>query len=384
MPDLFDELSQLLADQGVDAALEHLAQRLVADAAWHDLFDLRLMQARRREGLPLVLDRNWEELPSEQRQPLEEAYLEACREIGNRFLSSGALREAWVYFRPTGDVEAMADSLSNMAINEDNLHDVVELSLHEGAAPLHGFALVLEHYGVCNAITAFESVMRTRSPQMQQKAARMLLRRVYDDLIENVRGDIERRNLSPAAGAALGELVAAHPEVFEGGAYHLDVTHLAATVRAAQLLTDEESLHLACDLTEYGRRLDEQYQFEGEEPFADVYPSHALFFRAQLGEEVDAALAFFRTKSEEFSPENYGPGPLEAYITLLDRTGRAAEAMRLVAEALPPARQGAGGVPTLWDVARRHDRFDLLQAAARKQNKPLDYLAAVAARVKPS
>ena len=65
-------------------------------------------------------------------------------------------------------------------------------------------------------------------------------------------------------------------------------------VRFARLLESPELLKLAHDLTEYGRRLGEEFQFKGEPPFAEPYASHGLFFDAQLGRRVDEALAYFR------------------------------------------------------------------------------------------
>ena len=70
--------------------------------------------------------------------------------------------------------------------------------------------------------------------------------------------------------------------LFLNNNYHLDTTHLAATVRFARALDAAEPLRLALELTEYGRRLSAQFQYPGDPPFTNVYPSHAIFFRALL------------------------------------------------------------------------------------------------------
>ena len=96
--------------------------------------------------------------------------------------------------------------------------------------------------------------------------------------------------------------------LFQDNAYHIDTTHLASTVRIARVLADPADLRLALDLTEYGRRLSQQFQYQGDEPFVETYPSHALYFQALLGENVEEALAYFQATRPKCSTRNTTAG----------------------------------------------------------------------------
>src|SRR5205085_6638762 len=142
----------------------------------------------------------------------------------------------------------------------------------------------------------------------------------------SVKADIARQEGKPPRETTLAELVRDRDWLFQDNSYHLDTTHLASTVRIARALSEPAELRLAIDLTEYGRRLSSQYQYPGEEPFADAQPAQALFFRAQVGEQVEEALTYFRDKAESLPAEQNGAGPAEVYIALLSRLGRTTEA----------------------------------------------------------
>ena len=202
----------------------------------------------------------------------------------------------------------MADALAKIEPNDENLQDLIEIGLHEGVAPALGYELVLKNYGTCNAITTFEGALTSRPRGDQQAAAGLLLRHLHHELLANVRADIARQEGSEPKQATLAELVADRDWLFADNNYHIDTTHLAATIRFARLLEDPADLALAYDLTEYGRRLSTQFQFAGDEPFADVYPSHGLFFAAQLGRQVDEALAYFRERAKNISVDEQGTG----------------------------------------------------------------------------
>src|SRR5690606_15907818 len=154
-----------------------------------------------------------------------------------------------------------------------------------------------------------------------------------------------QEHAEPAADS-LRELVEGRDWLFGDSSYHIDTTHLASTVRFARSLDDEESLRLAIDLTEYGRRLDRHFQYAGEEPFADMYPSHALLFKAMLRENIDEALAYFREKAHTVDIHAQGSGAAETYIALLDRLGRTDEAVRETIELIPEGIYTRGLAPT--------------------------------------
>ena len=84
----------------------------------------------------------------------------------------------------------------------------------------------------------------------------------------NLRAEIARRGQPlPPEGTSISDLIAGRDWLFDDEAYHLDVSHLAATVRISPMLTDPETIAMAAGLTDYGRNLSERHRYEGEPPF---------------------------------------------------------------------------------------------------------------------
>lgn len=371
----FEELDAQLAAGGPDAVLNRLVENLQTEKKYHELFDARLMQSRRKLGLPAVLTTSIDELPEPTRTKVEDAYLEACREVGGLLLKQGQLREAWMYLRPTGDKSTIAAALNALEPDEDNIQEIIELGLHEGVAPILGYQMLLDSYGTCNAITTYESVIASRPKADQQAAASLLVRRLHEDLIESVRADIERQEGTKPPEATLEKLVADREWLFLENNYHVDTTHLASIVRFARIVEDQDVLRLALDLTHYGRHLDQQFQFAGDEPFVDMYPTHGLFFSALLGERVDEALAYFRERATSLSIDDHGPIPAEIFISLLARVGRPLEAVEATAELLPPGTRLSGLAPSLLELSRLAGSYDRLKQVCQARGDLLGYTA---------
>ena len=106
----FDDLESELKSAGPEAALDRLAGRFREAGDFHGLFDTRLMQARRRLGLPMILTTPLEDLAEPRRGQVEAAYLEACREAGWLLWNAGKFREAWMYLRPLGENASVAEA----------------------------------------------------------------------------------------------------------------------------------------------------------------------------------------------------------------------------------------------------------------------------------
>ena len=251
----FGQFQDDLQHGGVDSALARLADWFKGEQRYHDLFDTRLMQARVRLGLPIILSTPLEDLAEPLRTEVENAYLAACREAGWLLWEERKYREAWMYLRALGDNAAVAAALAKIEPDEENLAELIELALHEGVAPARGMEWVLNHYGTCNAVTAFDTEMgRFRRPQ-QQAAAALIVRRLHEELMSNVRADIVRREETAASGpspspqpspvegegvgkASLSELVAGRESLFADNNYHIDTSHFAAGVRFARIVED--------------------------------------------------------------------------------------------------------------------------------------------------
>lgn len=377
----FAELENSLAAQGTAGLLSALADRLRASRQPHQLFEALKMQVRHRLGLPLLYSDTPDELTDSQRNGLEEGLIGACREVGLLLLKEGKIREGWMYLRAVGEKETVAAELAKIDADDVSLEELIEVCLHEGVDTARGYSLVLQHYGTCNAITTFESVMPHRPRREQQQAAELLTRHLHRELLHSVRTDITRQEGAPPEGDTLAELVRDRPWLFQEFSYHIDTTHLASVVRYSRLLTSPDSLRLARDLTEYGRRLSKQFQFQGDEPFADLYPSHALYLSALLGEQVDEALDYFRQKAESLPREQYGPGPSEIYIDLAARTGRASLALSEALRLAPASGLASAGIaPSLLDLARAAGDLESYLDHCRQRDDLLGYAAGLAAQ----
>jgi hypothetical protein len=373
--DTFDQLQSKLKGQGPAAVFETLTAQLAAEKKYHELFDVLLMKSRHALGLPVILTTSIDDLAEPLRSQVENEYLASCRSVGKMLLGEGRLREAWMYLRPVGDKQLMADALAQIETNDDNVQDVIEIGLHEGVAPAIGYGLVLKHYGTCNAITTFEGALIGRPKADQQAAAGLLLEHLYAELTANVRADIERQEGQPPREATLAELAADRDWLFSENNYHVDTTHLASTVRFARVIEDPRLLALAEDLTEYGRRLSRQFQFAGDEPFGDVYPAHGLFFAAQRGRNVDEALAYFRERAKAADVHEQGTAAAEVYIALIARLKRYDEAIDASIELIPPGVRTSGFAPSLLELSRLSGSYERLMNVCRQRGDVVSFTA---------
>jgi hypothetical protein len=373
----FEQLQSAFSAGGADRVLEQAAALLREQKKHHELFEVLKMQSRRKLGLPLLPGESTDDLPEATRAKLEDGLIAACREVGKLLLSEGKIREGWMYLRPVGDRNEAADALTKIEADEENYEDLIEVCLHEGVDIGRGYGLVLEHYGTCNAITQYDSSLARRPRGEQVPAAKRLLKRVHDDLVFSVKTDIARQEGQQPKESTLKELVQDREWLFQDNSYHLDTTHLAACVRISRVLSDPADLKLALDLTEYGRRLSQQFQYQGDEPFAETYPANALYFQALLGENVDEALAYFRNKAEMLDPQYHGYAAIEVYVDLLARLGRDAEALEAAVKFGLTSIQPVGNAPPLVELARRSGSFAPVLEHCKAKDDVLGYTAAL-------
>lgn len=374
MTDL-DDFAQLHAwseSLATEEFLERLADRLRDRGQFHELFEVRKMQLRQRLGLPLFYDDRGEELDEPTRTALDDGLIEACREVGEALFQQAKPAEGWMYLRASGDKDRAAELLRAVPVTEERTDELIQVAVYEGVDMGYGFQLLLEHYGICNSITTFEQLMRERSREDQQAAARLLVRSLYDDLRANVAADREQREGGPPAEKTLSELIAGHDELFEGNAYHIDTSHLAAVVRFARLLDDPDELQLGLELSEYGCHLADMFQLPDMHPFDDFYKAHVHYFGALVGAaaDVERSLEFFRAKADESTAEG-GPDPSaarEVYLDLLvrlERGGQAIhEAVRLYPEGIPSEMAGM----LVRVAAETGEDSDLIEYARQRQD----------------
>jgi hypothetical protein len=242
---------------------------------------------------------------------------------------------------------------------------VIEIAFREGVNPRKGFELLLEHHGICSAITWYGS-----SPDYNGRldCLRLLIRTLYNQLAASLLATVSAAESETPAASGVAELIAGRDWLFEGISSYIDSTHLVSVLRFAPELEDPEMLRLAWEMAEYGRRLSPMFHFRGDPPFEDVYLDHAVYLKALLGEETDAAVEHFRSKLAA-TPEAAAP----VLIDLLVRLGRRQEAIQMSVEYLPDASlqlcQDAGDYPELRRLARqREDRIGFAAAVIQSRS----------------
>jgi hypothetical protein len=371
---IFDQLAETLTNQGIEPTLTQLAEQLASWKKYHELFEARKLLLRYRLGLPLLYTGTGEELDTKKQDELEDGLAEICRNIGKNLMEDGKLREGWMYLRPIGDIESAKNHVTNVKVHDENIDEVIELALREGIAPAYGFSLVLEHYGTCNSITTFDAEMSQHPVEERQIAAGQLVEHLHGELLENVKGDIQQEEGSLPAEDRFAVLLPDREWLFEGNRYHIDTTHLASVTRFARTLTDANQIKLAIDLTEYGSRLSDQYQYENEEPFAELYASTKLYLNALLNQDVDSAVSYFEKKARECDSYNDGYLPIEIYIELLSRTGNPQAAIEALIDLMPEATPKIGIAPSLLELSDKSGDFDRFTQFCRKQNDLLGFV----------
>src|SRR5207247_9408454 len=116
--------------------------------------------------------------------------------------------------------------------------EFVQLAVHEGLAPRRGFETVLASYGICNAITMFDSTMYGRPLAQRQQVAALLVRTLHRELTSNLKAEIARQEGNQPKEQSRSELVAERDWLFLEDAYHIDTSHLHSVVRFARVLED--------------------------------------------------------------------------------------------------------------------------------------------------
>jgi hypothetical protein len=204
----------------------------------------------------------------------------------------------------------------------------------------------------------------------------MLVRRLYDDLRENVQHDVLRRQPMNPPGQTLRELIGGREWLFNDDSYHIDVSHLNAVVRFARFLDAGcPELDQALQLAQYGSRLAQQYQYAGNPPFDDFYPAHIRFFKVLLDVEREPSLEYFRAKiGDDVSATD---NQLTAYVVvdLLLRIGRRDGALELACKYLADSADEFG--LSLPELCAQAGRLDLLKDLARSKGDVVNFAAAV-------
>jgi hypothetical protein len=376
----FEALDQALKTSGPSAALDLLVSHLTEKGDFRALLDALLLKARHELGLPPIQVGSLTEIPEPSRTKFEERYIEAIRSVGGRVLACGDIPAAWPYFRAIGEHGPVAEAIDAYEPDEgdERLGRVIEVAFNHGANPRRGYELILKHYGTCSAITAFEHLPSDEG--VRSACAGALVRQVHEQLVASLRAELTHRGVPvPGDEATIADLIAGQEAwLFADDAYHLDVSHLAATVRISPLVTDPATIAMAIGLTDYGQNLSERHDYEGEPPFERTYVDHGVYLRALIGRDVDAAIAHFRSKIGPSDPDRPG-APIEAQVLvgLLVRIGRLDEALDVAAKHLGPYPESILICPGVPQLCQRAGQLARLAEVARKNGDLVHYAAAI-------
>jgi hypothetical protein len=402
--DLFAELAATAAAEGPTAMLARLAAELRERRRWHALFDLRLLEARLALGLPATASIG--QIDPQIREQLDERSLAACLEVGWPLLEEGQVTAGWMYLRAAAKPADVARRLEEIAAeimasaggaadaetaaqagNDEaaaaRLEEILNVALWEGIDPALGIRIVLQTQGTCSAITAFEQAVSRLPAARQEPAAALLVHHLHDEVTRALAADLEHRGIPVAAEAGLPELLAAVGPESQG--LHVDVSHLQSVLRIARVCTAPATVRAVWELARYACRLPREVVYPGEPPFEDVGQASRLFYGAQLGHDVDEAVAWFRRAATVARINEAGTLPADTLVLLLYRLGRHREALHAALERpaegpMPSTMLASGMLPTLVELAAAADGWEELLTACRSRGDEITFATALAAR----
>jgi hypothetical protein len=377
--DDFEQIEQAVHGRGPEAGLDFLAEKFLASKQYPQLFEARLMKKRLELGLPLIQLGSLDSVPEAMRADYEKAMVAVAREVGALYLAEGDIPRAWSYLRAVGDAGPIAAALDQIQ-PADATEDIIGIAYQERVNPKRGFELVLEKYGICRAITAYESYP---IPQGRAASLERLVRTLHQELVASIRWAIEQREGpvvrpqdkdSPESGGLL-ELIAGRDWLFGQYDYYADPSHVASVLRFCLDCEDPAVLRRAVEMAEYSRHLNEQFQYKGEPPFENPCVDYGIFLRALLGENEDEAVAHFRQKMEAADPERTGTRPAEVLVELLARLGRFPEAIRISEERLAGVSTAYLTCPNTRELCQMAGDFAQLMETSRRQGDLLSFAA---------
>ena len=365
----FDLIEQAFRSDGADAVFDFLISNAREENNYRMVFSVRLMQVRHRLGLPLIDPDPVPKLTDEQRPVYDQACREAALETGELFLASGDIAAAWPYFRAIGENAPVAAAIEKVTASEENVDPVIEIAFKEGVNPRKGFELIIEHRGICSAITWFGY---NRDYDSRQECLKLLVRTLYHQVADALRESIAAVEGTVPATSDVAELIAGRPWLFEGNSSYTDSTHLTSILRFTPELEDDAFIGMAVQLADYGRLLNPMFHFRGDPPFEETYLDHGVYLRALLGENVDAAVAHFRRKiAESADPVTAA----EVLIDFLVRLRRYDEAIQASLEYFPDPNQASMNCPSVLQLCQIAGDHQKLRTVALERGDRIGFAA---------
>ena len=379
-PTLFDDLEQTFRAAGPVAAIARLIADLRARKDYGGLFYALLMKKRHELGVSPVPTGNNQDLPPATHQAFEDGIRDAARTVGQLYLDDGNIPQAWAYFRMLGEPEPIARALEQTELRDDQDNDpLINIAFHQGVLPGKGFDWVLQRYGLCSAITVLSSGELPLTPDARASCVKRLVRALHTELVERLKAEIVRQQNFEPTGKLVRELIEGRDWLFADDFYHIDLSHLNATVQMATQLEKCEELGLARDLCAYGKRLSPRFQYHTDPPFENGYADYDQFLAILTGDDVDGGLAHFRAKADQADPDTVGTYPAETLVNLLLRLNRPADALEVARKHLAPAGDQRLSCPNVVDLCQQTGRYDVLAEVARGQGHAVNFVAGLIA-----
>jgi len=374
----YDRLRKTLASQGPAKAVDQLCADLRELGDFNALFYALLMKKRVELGVSPFPAGAAAELPAETHAAYEQAIRDAGRLVGGEFLNQNDLRKAWFYFNMLGEADPVREYIEKyQPTDADDIQPVVEVGLYHGVHPAKGFDLVVERYGICNAITTYSGQDFSRNPGAKQHCIRALVRSLYVQLLERLKADVESRGGTVPVGASIGDIVRGHRELFEEGAYHIDTSHLSSVVQFSLELDACPERKMARELCAYGERLSESFKFASDPPFEKTYADYKILLDVLDGENVEAGLKHFRDKIDPAAAEG-STFPAEVYVNLMLKIDRKAEALAVAKKYLAGENRQLS-CPGVYELCQQAGDFTGLSDAARTRGDGVNFLAGLIA-----
>jgi hypothetical protein len=378
---IFDELQQRLTTEGPAAAIDRLCALLRERKNYQGLFYALLLKKRHELGVSPLPTGPSQDLPEAVHAPYEDAIREAARLVGRLYLDEGNIPQAYAYFRMIGEPAPVAEALDKLRPGEvEEIQPLVEIAYYHGVNPRKGFDLILERFGICNAITTVSNTEIPVPDDVREYCLKRLVRALYGELVERLKADIAGKEGTAPVSGSLRELMAGRDWLFEGDAYHIDLSHLEAVGQMSMSLQPGEELDLACELCEYGKHLSPRFwSGRGDPPFEGHFRDYAVYLAVLAGDEVEQGLACFRAKVENADAEEDRIRPAEVLVNLLLRLGRPAEALAVARRHLAGVDSRQLICPSITELCQRANDYRTLAEVAREQADPVHFMAGLLA-----
>lgn len=378
-PAVFEKLQKTLVAKGPEKAVDELCTSLRELGDYNALFYALLMKKRLQLGVSPFPTGAAADMPPATHEEYENAIRDAGRQVGKLYLDQGDVRKAFFFFNMLGETDPLREYIENYQFDPDqDCQAIIEISLYQGIHPAKGFRLVLDRYGICNAITTYSGQDFSRNPPAKQMCIGMLIASLHEQLLERLKTDIAQRGFPVPETNSIIELLDGREYLFAEDAYHIDTSHLSSIVQMSLELEAGPELALARDLCAYGEKLAGHFQHEADPPFERSYADYKILLEIFLDIDREKALKHFRDKIEP-EAEQGNTFPAEVYVNILLRLGRKPEAIE-VAKKYLAKEQRQLSCPNVYELCQQAKDFSGLAEAAKQRADGVNYLAALIAK----